>query len=260
MTVFDEASWGVLGLELTSWLVAFGSLLGLLVLAGRELRRTRPPAGVDVTTKACVHLDDKAVMDIYRMGRYTAALTQEVEQRITRNLHFGGELPGTTVGIGTEAAEERISRYVRSDAPIDVIGVIIKALDDRDGIIHANLLTGTVRKNRALARSLDAVEESGPRTPGVRLSQAEAYVLLRGKFQAVGPAAGTADGNLVFMARYTLPGDLSRTGRVRVTCTRPGLSDSEAGAQTRAGYCLGTVHGWDAAEAVLEVHAIAVFR
>ncbi|MFJ4672571.1 MULTISPECIES: hypothetical protein [Kitasatospora] len=260
MTILDEHSWGVHRLELTAWLVAFGCLVALLAIAGRELRRNRPPAGVDVTTKACVHLDDKAVMDIYRMGRYTAALTQEVEQRITRNLHFGGELPGTTVGIGTEAAEERISRYVRSDAPIDVIGVIIKALDDRDGIIHANLLTGTVRKNRALARSLDAVEESGPRPPGVRLSQAEAYVLLRGKFQAVEAAPGATEGDLVFMARYAPPGDLSRTGRVRVTCTRPGLSDSEAGAQTRAGYCLGTVHGWDAAEAVLEVHAIAVFR
>ncbi|MFJ8431548.1 hypothetical protein ACIQ9P_09615 [Kitasatospora sp. NPDC094019] len=260
MTIFDESSWGVLGFELATWLVAFGSLVALLAVGGLELRRKRAPAGVDVTTKACVHLDDKAVMDIYRMGRYTAALTQEVEQRITRNLHFGGEVPGTTVGIGTEAAEERISRYVRSDAPIDVIGVIIKALDDRDGIIHADLLTGTVRKNRALARSLDAVEESGPRPPGVPLSRADAYVLLRGKFQAVGPGPAAAEGGTVFLARYGRPDDLSRSGRVRVTCTRPGLSDSEAGAQTRAGYCLGTVHGWDAAKATLEVHAIALFR
>ncbi|MEV6979564.1 hypothetical protein [Kitasatospora sp. NPDC093806] len=260
MTVLSESWWSVFWFDMTVWLLALGSLVALFVIAGQERRRARRTAGLDVTTKACVYLDDKGVMDLYRMGRYSEALTQEVERRISRSVRAGGELPGTPVGLGADAAEERINRYVQTHAPIDVIGVIVKTLERGDGIVHANLRAGSVRKNRALQRWLEALEESGSRPSGVRLSEAEDYVLIRGQFRAVEPAPGTPAGTTVFLAPYADPEDLSRMGQVRITCATAGLAGGEDHRQTIASHCLGTVDGWNAAERLLEVHAIALFR
>ncbi|MFB6889300.1 hypothetical protein ACFCX4_08305 [Kitasatospora sp. NPDC056327] len=253
MTVFDDQWWSVFWPEMTTWVVALGLLLALLVIALREQRK---PPGVDVITKACVYLDDRAVMDIYRMGRYTAALTQEVERRIRRGAE--ANITAFSAVAGVSMSEERIHRYVQVDGPIDVIGVIIKALDGRDGIIQADLRQGTVRKNRALARSKERTEEHGTGPALFRLSDAEDYVLLRGRFVAAEPSPDTAPGGTVFLAGY--PGIADAPARIRVTCTSPGLSDIQPRAQTHAGYCLGTIQGWNPDTGTLDVHAIAVFR
>ncbi|MFI6843132.1 hypothetical protein ACIBJD_00470 [Kitasatospora sp. NPDC050467] len=261
--MFTAMWWSVWWGWFAVWLAAVASLLALLLLGWWEVRRSRRPAGLDVTARICVYLDDRAIMDLYRMGRYTEALTQEVERttRKTRGLTADISLPPTGAFSGSrEKAEERISRYVQTHAPIDVIGVLVKAMERVDGIVHANLTALTVRDNGALARSLAAGGHSAPRAPRARLRDVEDYVLLRGRFRTVGRTPDTPEGATVFLAAYGNPEDPSQAAAVRVTCVTAGLSEAESRRRAFFGHCLGMVEDWNADEGVLEVHPIAIFQ
>ncbi|MFF8837312.1 hypothetical protein [Streptomyces sp. NPDC015130] len=92
----------------------------------------------------------------------------------------------------------------------------------------------------------------------VRLRDVGDFVLIRGRFRTTGE--DSADGpSTVFLAPYGDPADPSHGPRVRVTCATEGLR-AQVPQGTFSARCLDRVQEWNAAEGVLEVQAMAIFR
>ncbi|MFJ8046321.1 hypothetical protein ACIRBX_38015 [Kitasatospora sp. NPDC096147] len=244
------------------WLLTAASLLALPVAGGLELRRRRRRSGLDLTARICVYLDHEAVMNLYRVGRYTEALTQQVEERTSGGRRFGADAPlplGAVLSAGLERGEERVRSYVREQRPMDVIGVLVEALERVDGIVHADLGGLSVRENPALVRSFAPAGRWFGKGPAeVRLSEVDAYVLLRGTFRMVDPVP-VPGGSTVFLASYGPVAEPWPAAVVRVGCATAGLSGDPDHHRTFTGYCLGMVKEWNGAAGVLEVRAVAIF-
>ncbi|MEU6031029.1 hypothetical protein ABZ825_29110 [Streptomyces tauricus] len=259
MAVVDAQWWGVWWPWMTVWLVTAAGLVTLgavLVRHVRERRRGRRSVGQRSAYSVCFYLDEKAVMDLYRIGNYSAALEQAVEHRTNVNTSVGlwGKLLPWTVKANRDVTQEKFSSYVAKSEPISVIGMLLDAFERADVIVHADLRTGDVIPNRALAEALGPGADLG----GVALSDIEEFVSLRGRF-LVEPEtdAGSAQ-EIVLRAPYG--DDPERPAHVRVTCAAGGLRNERFNNVSFQARCLGKMTGWhpDTREVTLE--AIAIFR
>ncbi|MDT3400094.1 hypothetical protein RKE29_26290 [Streptomyces sp. B1866] len=237
------------------------SAVALAALGVREWRRRGAPANGSLTGSLCFYLHNEAVMDLYRMGRYTEALTQQVERKTSGSTEARVEsaVAGARAGVGRQRGEEKVSKYVSESSPIDVIGILVSALEDEDAIVYVNLVTGTVRHNGALARTLTATGRSVSQARDLRLRDVEDYVLLRARFRLAAHDPHRGPDETVFHAPYGNPEDPEDGPRVRVTCATEGLRNADVRRGTFSARCLGKVEDWNAEEGVLEVRAIAIF-
>ncbi|MFJ3876474.1 hypothetical protein ACIPW5_03325 [Streptomyces sp. NPDC090077] len=256
MAVLSEEWWGVWWPWMLVWLLTAGGALTLLVLAVSWFTGGRRSAGRDLTYSICFYLHEKSVMDHYQMRGYAAALRREVEQRTSDSKD--GTIRTKVFGVGADAGRrenrEVVSRYLEVAEPISVIGLVMDVLEEKDVIVHVDLVTRTVLRNKALAKALAAAPGPG-RARDVRLRDIEDFVLVRGRFRRIGD---TPDGT-VFLAPYGDPEDPARGPRVRVTCATEGLRN-EVPRGPFSARCLGKVQDWNAEDAVLEVQAMAIFR
>ncbi|MFJ2262703.1 hypothetical protein ACIOKD_31100 [Streptomyces sp. NPDC087844] len=262
MAVVDAQWWGVWWAWMTVWLVTAAGLVTLgavLVRHVRERGRGRRSVGQRSAYSVCFYLDEKAVMDLYRIGNYSAALEQAVEHRTNVNTSVGlwGRLLPWTVKASRDVTQEKFSSYVAKSEPISVIGMLLDAFERADVIVHADLRTGDVTPNRALAEALGPDAGRG----GVALSDIEEFVSVRGRFlvepgSEPGAESETAEG-IVLRAPY---GDPGQPAHVRVTCAAGGLRNERLNGGTFQARCLGKMTGWreDTREVTLE--AIAIFR
>ncbi|WP_159074295.1 hypothetical protein [Streptomyces dioscori] len=264
MAVVDAQWWGVWWPWMTVWLVTAAGLVTLGAVLVRHVRERgrgrlgRRGVGQRSAYSVCFYLDEKAVMDLYRIGNYSAALEQAVEHRTNVNTSVGlwGRLLPWTVKANRDVTQEKFSSYVAKSEPISVIGMLLDAFERADVIVHADLRTGDVVPNRALAEALGA--GAGADGGGVALSDIEEFVSLRGRF-LVEPQSetGAAEG-IVLRAPYG--SDPERPAHVRVTCAAGGLRNERLNDGTFQARCLGKMTGWreDTREVTLE--AIAIFR
>ncbi|WP_328496657.1 hypothetical protein OHS59_31105 [Streptomyces sp. NBC_00414] len=257
MAVVDAQWWGVWWPWMTVWLVTAAGLVVLgavLVRHFRERERGRRGVGQRSAYSVCFYLDEKAVMDLYRIGNYSAALEQAVEHRTNVNTSVGlwGRLLPWTVKANRDVTQEKFSSYVAKSEPISVIGMLLDAFERADVIVHADLRSGDVTPNRALAETLGADAGRG----GVALSDIEEFVSVRGRF-LVEPESETAEG-IVLRAPYGAgPG---QPAHVRVTCAAGGLRNERLNDGTFQARCLGKMTGWRADTREVTLEAIAIFR
>lgn len=255
--MFTEAWWGVWWPWMLLWLMTAGGAAALLVLAVNRLVRGGR-GGRDLTYSICFYLHDRSVMDHYQMRGYAAALRKEVEQRTSdsKDGSVRAKVFGLSTGGGRKDNREIVSRYMEVAEPISVIGLIVDVLEKNDVIVHVDLVTETVRRNAALARAAAGHRRSGASpAQSVRLRDIEDFVLIRGRFRKIGESPEST----VFLAPYGDPDDPSSGPRVRVTCATEGLRN-EVPQGTFSARCLGKVQDWNAADSVLEVQAMAIFR
>ncbi|MFB6893009.1 hypothetical protein ACFCX4_27280 [Kitasatospora sp. NPDC056327] len=266
------------------WATAVASLLHLARCALLELRDKRL-TGLDLTQGICVYLDESAITDQFQMGRHAAALTQEVQHRITRGGSAQVDVPGLPAGFGVERAEEMITHYVQTRTPVEVIGVLLKIIERDHGIIRANLKNGTVRRSPALVKLLGELGRADPMPRSTQLSHAEDYVLVKGRFRLAARTSDTPSGFTVFLAPYggtaapgtpgtDAPGASGTSGtgltgaagtsggpaaHVRLVCANPGLRKNWPTGEF-SGSCLGKIRGWNGEDGALDVHPVAIFQ
>ncbi|MFD6292564.1 hypothetical protein [Streptomyces sp. NPDC060205] len=261
MAVVDAQWWGVWWPWMTVWLVTAAGLVALGAVLGRHMRERgrgrlgRRGVGQRSAYSVCFYLDEKAVMDLYRIGNYSAALEQAVEHRTNVNTSVGlwGRLLPWTVKANRDVTQEKFSSYVAKSEPISVIGMLLDAFERADVIVHADLRTGAVTPNRALAEALGSGAGGG-----VALSDIEEFVSLRGRFLVEPRSESGAAEGIVLRAPYG--SDAERPAHVRVMCAAGGLRNERLNDGTFQARCLGKMTGWrpDTREVTLE--AIAIFR
>ncbi|WP_151484255.1 hypothetical protein [Streptomyces albicerus] len=252
MAVVDAQWWGLWWPWMTVWLVTAAGLVTLGVVLARHLReRRRRTVGQRSAYNVCFYLDEKAVMDLYRLGNYSAALEQAVEHRTNVNTSVGlwGRLLPWTVKANRDVSQEKFSSYVQKSEPISVIGMLMEAFERADVIVHADLRSGNVTPNRALADALGPEADQG----GVALSDIEEFVSVRGRFLV---ESETTE-EIVLRAPY---GDSEQPAYVRVTCAAGGLRNEKIYDGTFQARCLGKMTGWRANSREVTLEAIAIFR
>lgn len=253
----SEQWWGVWWPWMLLWLLTLAGAVALLVMAVLRLTRARRATGRNLTYSICFYLHDRSVMDHYQMRGYAAALRKEVEQRTSDSTD--GTIRATVFGLGAGAGKrdssEIVSKYMQVAEPISVIGVIMDVLEEKDVIVHVDLVNQSVRRNTALVRELATLPGTATSRQTVRLRDVEDFVLIRGRFRKIEESPQTT----VFLAPYGDPDDPSQGPRVRVTCATEGLRN-EVPRGTFSARCLGKVQDWNADDAVLEVQAMAIFR
>jgi hypothetical protein len=141
------------------------------------------------------------------------------------------------------AKREVVETYLKEFGAIAMTGVMLRAQEKADGVVHVNLHDQTVVRDRALAA------QHGSGAP--RLSDINEYVLVTDMELR---SAGTVDGMQVFLAPYG-------NAQVRLECRGAGLRDRD---KTPKGpfkpRCLGLVQPWNAETGELEIQPIAIFQ
>ncbi|GAA0925018.1 MULTISPECIES: hypothetical protein [Streptomyces violaceusniger group] len=261
MAVDSGMWWSVWWPWMLVWLVTAVSLIAVVAwLAVRVHRyRKRLRSSAEKPTEGiCLYLHDRAIMNLYEMGRYEKALEREVQHRITRTADgsLRARLFGVGVSGGRNVSREEISMYIESAKPITAIGLIVDTLERTDAIVHGDLRTGTITRNHALERALDTIDRPGPgAAESVRLRDIEDFVSIRGRFRK----AGQTPSRTVFLAPYGDPEDPAEGPQVRVVCTTDGLRNDDSHEGTFPARCLGKVRDWNPGTGELTIEAIAIF-
>ncbi|MFG2000691.1 hypothetical protein ACGFNU_16260 [Spirillospora sp. NPDC048911] len=238
------------------WLATFASFAGLAVYAAaayRRQRRSRTARGqglIDI----CVYLNARLVMGIYRTSRSRPALVRQVVERTTesRSREAWGTVYGLGGGGGKEVSDERLLSYIEEKEPISVISEVMSLLEERDGVVYADLTDGTILPGPAVAKVL------GGNARSLRLSDLRGhYVSVTGLFQLSEPAGD----RVTFLAPYGVsPADDGPSPHVKITCSAGGMQDQDERVERFHARCLGKVNGWDPEARVLDLHPVAIFR
>ncbi|GAA2611526.1 hypothetical protein SMC26_10700 [Actinomadura fulvescens] len=238
------------------WLATFASLAGLAVYAAvayRRWRRSRSAQSqglIDI----CVYLNARSVMGIYQTSQARPALVRQVVERTTqsRSREAWGTLYGLGGGGGKEVSDERLLSYIEEKEPISVISEVMSLLEERGGVVYADLTDGTILPGPAVTKVL------GGNARSLRLSDLRGYyVSVTGLFQLSDPAGD----KVTFLAPYgTAPSGGEAPAHVRMTCSAGGMQDEDERVERFHARCLGKVNGWDPETRVLDLHPVAIFR
>ncbi|MET7622072.1 hypothetical protein [Streptomyces sp. NPDC005408] len=258
MGVFSEVWWGVWWFWMLLWLVTAICVVTVAVLAVSRTARGRQAPDRSLTYRICFYLNDPQVIDYYMKRGDVGSLRKNVKQTTagSKNVSVRASGFGASAGGGKNDNSEIVSEYLEVTEPISVIGGIMDELEEKNFIVHVDLVTETIRRNAALTQSLAALERSGTARQSVRLRDIEDFVLIRGRFRKISESTDAT----VFLAPYGDPDDPAAPGpRVRVSCSTEWLRN-EVPRGTFSARCLGKVQDWNAEDAVLEVDAMAIFR
>ncbi|MEU9665761.1 hypothetical protein ACIP6Q_11335 [Streptomyces bobili] len=258
MGVIDSQWWSLWWPWLVVWAVTAGALAVLArhALARLGLLRRRRRGGRIVHGMA-FFLHEQRVMDLYQQGGFSAALEAEVADRTNVNAGVGlfARLSGGMAGARREVARERVTAYLRQNTPITVIRLLMDTMRKEDVVVQADLTTGVVTPNRALADTL--ADRGGDRSvPLTAVGVGSAFVSVTGLFTA----RRAENGDIELRARY---GTGEPAAQVRITCeaagVREGFQNTEYFTGEFQARCLGKVPTWNRERGELTLNPIAVF-
>lgn len=260
MGVIDSQWWSLWWPWLVVWAVTAAALAVLAryaLLRLGWLRRRRRRTGGRTVHGMCFFLHEQRVMDLYLYGGFSAALEAEVADRtnvdagagLFARLGFGG------VGARRQVTKERVTAYIQQSTPITVIRLLMDTMRKEDAVVHADLTTGVVTPNRALADSLGDQGGDG-RVPLTAIGVATAFVSITGLFTA----RRAENGDIVLRAQY---GTGQPAAQVRITCEAAGVREGFQNAEYFTGEfqarCLGKVPTWNRERGELTLNPIAIF-
>ncbi|MFF5184812.1 hypothetical protein ACFY30_13660 [Streptomyces sp. NPDC000345] len=259
MGVIDGQWWSLWWPWVAVWAVTAAACAVLarhaLQRMGR-LRRRRRDGGRTVQGM-CFFLHKPRVMDLYEYGGFSAALEAEVAVRTNVNAGVGlfTRLFGGLFGAHRDATRERVTAYIQQSTPITVIRLLMDTMRKEDAVVHADLTTGVVTPNRALADRL--AEQGGEgRVPLTAIGVATAFVSVTGLFTA----RRAENGDIVLRAQY---GGGDPAAQVRITCEAAGVREGFQNAEYFTGEfqarCLGKVPTWNRERGELTLNPIAIF-
>lgn len=244
----SEAWWDIWWPWMLVWLLTAAGLVALLALTLFRLLRDRRPGSRRIIPGICFYLHDRTVMDHYQMRGYAAALRREVEQRTSdsKDGSVHAKVFGLSAGGGKRDNSEIVSKYLEVAEPISVIGIIMDVLEEKDVIVHVDLVNRTVRRNGALVNALATLPGAGARA-GTGAGTRPGTGGLAGDRTAAGHRRLRADQRAVQEDRRItrddgLPRPLRRPGRSRRGAARTRhLRDGRTARRGRAGHLLGTL-------------------
>lgn len=243
------------------WLLTAAGLLGAAasVVGYRRTERRhqdQPTAALRRNPGICLYLNEKAVMNLYWQGDYEA-LTREIEEKTTTNTqgHVEARLPGAGAKVGRDKAEERVSRYIKEEGPITVIGRILDDVEKADNLVHVNLFTGSLEPSGGLDRALWSTHgKRAARVRTTRLGELNPFmfVSVTGRFRITDKTEDTT----------TISAPHGDGGaRVSAVCETPPAQGDELPDDEFAARCLGRVQKWDPATGRLVIKPVlAVFQ
>ncbi|MFT7841602.1 hypothetical protein Q5530_36170 [Saccharothrix sp. BKS2] len=215
--------------------------LGVVVV---NLRRGRGPVPVPGLP---LLLNKGRVMSLYQGGGYGDALVREVQERVTvtrdGKLQIGVRLVDLVGGGSVE--HQIVNTYVKHAEPVEVLGVVMKALDSARGIVHVDLANLRVQTNAVWRRTRLSELGDGPR---------DVYVSVKGKFRlAKGP-----DDKIVFLAAIGKDGS---GANVRMECSGEDIHlDDEIPEGVFYARCLGKAQPWRGEAGELDILPVAIFQ
>ncbi|MFG2131590.1 hypothetical protein ACGFNV_27750 [Streptomyces sp. NPDC048751] len=259
MGVIDSQWWGLWWPWLTVWALTAACCVVLLryalVRPGRRRRRGR--RGGPTVLGMCFYLHKQRVMDIYETGRFSESLAQEVADRINVTSNYGlwGKLFSWVGGKADRGVtKERVTTYLRESTPMNVIGVLMDTMRRDDGVVDADLVTGRMTPNRALADLLRDGAVDGRVPLSAVMSD---WVSVTARFTA----RRTESGDVVLRARY---GTGEPAAHVKITCAeaegRGEFRDEDYYTGEFPARCLGKVRTWDPRRGELTLDPVAIFR
>lgn len=261
MAVTESVWWSEWWGWMVLWLVAAAGLLALVggAVTGlvRRVRRERRERAVPLPSLSPIYLDSEAVMDHYKFGNHTEALTKAVEERRSLTAGIMASLPfASWLSANRGRTKEVFVSYVQESEPISVVGLLLSVFRREDALVDVQLLPDAVHvtPNAALTAQLDRGD--GTVDDLVTLTEIHDFVMVGGRFKAESVSGRT----LVMRAAYS---DGERTAHLRVKMRREGVlapGKKLPEGQFRA-ICLGKVTSWDpqTQETLLE-RPIAVFH
>ncbi|MFD0509058.1 hypothetical protein ACFQ0G_51880 [Streptomyces chiangmaiensis] len=243
MAVIDRQWWGLWWPWLIVWcvtVVCWAVLIRHALVRQGWLRRRRRRSGRTVHGM-CFFLHEKRVMGLYQTGGFSAALEQEVADRInvTGGLGLWGKLGFGSAGARRDVTKERVTAYIQKSTPITVIRLLMDTMRKEDVVVDVDLTTGLLVPNRALAESLrdQGLSDRVPLTAVM-----SEFVSVTGRFTA----QGGENGEIVLRADY---GDQGPPTHVRITCEAAGVreefQDEEYFSGEFQARCLGKVRTWN---------------
>jgi hypothetical protein len=237
-----------------AWLLVWGATAALLAASVAIVFRYRTYYRSPPRQDICVYLDAGSVMDLYHRygGVYAAALSRQVEKRVSRSRRFAGSANLDPLSVDAErgVTSEVFERYVVNDSPISIISIVLGVLDKAHDIVDVNLISQEVEASDALDKAFNR----RPLTEHVRLGRINAFLLIQGEFRVVDRTAKA----ITLVAPFGEPADPGQGPQVRLVCAAAGLRTDELFSGTFR--CLGRGASWDAATQTLEVRPIAVFH
>lgn len=147
-------------------------------LAVRQYRRDRRTPD-DPVPEFCVYLDEENVMNLYLQGDYPA-LRQEIENRImtVTGQSLEARLAGLTGNARREAEKEIVSRYIKDVGPITVVGLIVREIARKDGLVHVDLFDGSFEPGKGLDRALRSAHGDDSTRRSARLTDLRPFVFV----------------------------------------------------------------------------------
>ncbi|MFI8928088.1 hypothetical protein ACIG3E_10490 [Streptomyces sp. NPDC053474] len=260
MGVVDSAWWGLWWPWMTVWLltaVCVGVLARHALVRLGWLRRgpRRAARGRRTFHGMCFYLHEQRVMDLYQTGGFSAALEQEVADRtnVTAGFSLWTRFRGSGGTAGRDVTKERFTSYVQQNTPITVIGLLMDTMRREDAVVHADLTTGHLVPNRALA---DSLRDSDDDRVALSAVMSE-FVSVTGRFTA----RGLPGGDVVLRARY---GEGRPPAHVKITCAEDGIREEFHEEDYFSGEfqarCLGKVRTWNRDAGELTLDPVAIFR
>ncbi|MFD0202585.1 MULTISPECIES: hypothetical protein [Saccharothrix] len=248
MAVGRELWWSVWWPWLLVWIVTVLALVAAVAVAVLAWRAARKSV-LSPTPGPPVYVDGEMVSSIIALigiPRFPANVTS----RATLTQDGKIAIPGLGDGALTSTREEtRVSEEVFQ--PVDLVGDLVKGLENRDDVLYVDLNERTVLRNTALERLLASW---GTATGPLRLRRVTRYVWLEGVCRMTSQSNGTT----VFLAPV---GDPDEDGpQVRLECgDRWLLGDSVPGGTFNV-HCLGKVQSWQEDTRELVILPIAMFQ
>ncbi|MEV6589465.1 hypothetical protein [Streptomyces acidicola] len=254
MGVIDSQWWGLWWPWVVVWFLTaslWGSLLayGLVHLRRRRLRSRR---GKGTLRGMCFYLDEPKVKGLVDTGGILHADEEEIEDstKVTRGIGVGGNVRVGSGQARRDQTSERVTRYLRENTPMKVIGLLMDRMREEDVVVRADLRTGRLVPDGALA---DRMRESHTGEAALTAVPPEHFVSVTGLFSG-SPADGLG---IVLRAPY---GDGEPAAHVKISCesdwVRREIMVGRYYGKTFQARCLGQVLDWDAGELTLEPIAI----
>ncbi|AVH59011.1 MULTISPECIES: hypothetical protein [Streptomyces] len=241
------------------WLLTatcFAVLVQYALARWGSLRRRRRGGAGRMVSGMCIYLNEARVESIAAILGIPKSDIVEISE--TSNVGGGVGVSGR-FGAGSgearrDASRETSTSYSEQNTPMKTIRLIMVKMRERDIVVDADLTSGHLLPNAALAETLrDA--EGGQEAPLTAVRSD--YVSVSGLF-TVRRADG---GDVVLRARY---GSSEPAAQVKITCEeawgRPEFrvdrySDGEFPAT-----CLGLVRTWNGATGELTLDPVSIFR
>ncbi|MFG2362592.1 hypothetical protein ACGFY3_13155 [Streptomyces mirabilis] len=259
MGVTDSQWWALWWEWVVVWLltvVCCAVLLRYALVRLGRLRLRRRRGGGRTVLGMCFYLHEERVRDLILSGGFAVPVEQEVADRTHSTTGFGllGKLGFGGGRFQRDVTRESVTTYVRQNTPITVIRLLMDTMRKEDVVVDADLTTGRLVLNRALAESLRDGPEPGKAPLSAVMSE---FVSVTGRFTA----HRTDSGDVVLRARY---GSGEPSAHVKITCAgsegRGEFRNEDYYTGEFQARCLGKVRTWISGTGELTLDPIAIFR